>query len=410
MSPPESATYLPLDQGFPVAVPADVAVPVDGSGQGGVGHGVVVRSAWSADPVGEDAVTAVAEELGDDAGLVLAFVSGGYDLDRVAGALTSWAGDRVIACTSAGALSRAGFQRSGIVVVALPGPDLEAVTIPIRPLAELDEVWAQAGGALRQAIRGTGVQADGRSQFAVMLVDGLSRREELLAEQVSGLLGGVPLIGGSAGDDLRFERTAVLVDGRFVSGAATVTVVTTGTPFRRFRVQHHAAGDQVLVVTSATAHERLVHTLNGRCAAEEYARAVGVGPADLSPTVFSTHPLVLRAGGGNWIRSISRVEPDGSLRFLCVAETGTVLRLGCSQDPATALADQFTSLRSELGPLAGVLAFDCILRRLEFEEGGLDRELGHLLAREGVVGFSTYGEQYDGVHVNQTMVGIAFGR
>jgi len=408
MSRPEHTaqlgSQLPLDQAFP-----DRSWPGDGTGRKGSRRRVDVRSAWSADPVGEAAVAAVAGELGGGAALVLAFVSGGYDLDAVGAALTSWAGNRVIACTSAGALSPGGFQRSGIVAVALSGPDLDAVTIPIGPLADLERAWTRADIPLRQAVR-AGARVDGRSQFAVMLVDGLSQREELLAEQVSSRLDGVPLIGGSAGDDLRFERTAVLVDGRFVSGAATVTVVTTGAPFHRFRVQHHDAGDQALVVTSATAPERLVHTLNGRCAAEEYARAVGVGPGELSPTVFSTHPLVLRAGGGNWIRSISRVEPDGSLRFFCVAETGAVLRLGRTRDPAHALTDQFSSLRYELGPLTGVLAFDCILRRLEFEEGGRDDELGHLLASAGVVGFSTYGEQYDGVHVNQTMVGIAFGR
>ena len=50
---------------------------------------------------------------------------------------------------------------------------------------------------------------------------------------------------------------------------------------------------------------------------------------------------------------------------------------------------------------------DCILRRLELEALGLAEEVGHFMAEHKVVGFSTYGEQLRGVHVNQTFVGLA---
>jgi hypothetical protein len=58
--------------------------------------------------------------------------------------------------------------------------------------------------------------------------------------------------------------------------------------------------------------------------------------------------------------------------------------------------------------VTGILVFDSVLRRLEFEQRGIDHAVGQVLAEHGAVGFSTC-EQYDGVHVNQTMVGIAFG-
>jgi len=32
-----------------------------------------------------------------------------------------------------------------------------------------------------------------------------------------------------------------------------------------------------------------------------------------------------------------------------------------------------------------------------------------LMAQYGVFGFSTYGEQFNGVHVNQTFTGVALG-
>lgn len=366
---------------------------------------VTLRSAYSTAP---DAVAAVAElsgRIGADADLYLVFVPDGYDLEATARALNAWAGPRIIACTSAGGIDRRGFAREGMVAVALAGPDLHVSTTPITPLGDVDAGCPVTDRALRSAVAGTG----GRPTFGVLLIDGLSMREERVAAILADRLGTIPLIGGSAGDDLRFRRTCVLVDGRFVEDAATLTLVTTSAPFRRFRLQHHVAGDTVLVVTGATPQQRLVHTLNGRRAVHEYAGVVGVPVEELTPAVFSTHPLLLRAGGGDWVRSISRVEPDGSLRFFCAAEPGAVLRLADSRAATETLTDTLTELERDLGALGGILVFDCILRRLEFEERGVDAAVGRVLAAHGAAGFSTYGEQYDGVHVNQTMVGIAFG-
>ncbi|MET0793607.1 MAG: FIST C-terminal domain-containing protein, partial [Polyangiaceae bacterium] len=56
-----------------------------------------------------------------------------------------------------------------------------------------------------------------------------------------------------------------------------------------------------------------------------------------------------------------------------------------------------------------ILGCDCVLRRLELEKDGMDRAVGELLAQHRVVGFSTYGEQYNAIYVNQTMTAVALG-
>ena len=48
-----------------------------------------------------------------------------------------------------------------------------------------------------------------------------------------------------------------------------------------------------------------------------------------------------------------------------------------------------------------------ILRRLEAEQTQQTQGVSAVLARNRVVGFSTYGEQVNGMHVNQTMTGVA---
>ena len=48
------------------------------------------------------------------------------------------------------------------------------------------------------------------------------------------------------------------------------------------------------------------------------------------------------------------------------------------------------------------------LRRIEAEQLQKTQSLSDVLQRNGVVGFSTYGEQIGPLHVNHTMSGVAF--
>ena len=54
-----------------------------------------------------------------------------------------------------------------------------------------------------------------------------------------------------------------------------------------------------------------------------------------------------------------------------------------------------------------VLACDCILRRLEAQEKQKSHALSQIMSDNRVFGFSTYGEQYNSMHVNQTLTGVA---
>ena len=77
-----------------------------------------------------------------------------------------------------------------------------------------------------------------------------------------------------------------------------------------------------------------------------------------------------------------------------------------SPDMAAHLDRALTDL-SAGGRPAAILACDCILRRIEALENQRFGTVSALLKRHGVVGFSTYGEQLNSMHVNQTMTGVA---
>ena len=366
---------------------------------------VTVQSAVSHQADSADAVAELRERLGDSADLYAIFVSTGYDLDAAAAAISVWCGDRVIGCTSSGNIGPDGYDAAGITAIALSGGGLRARTVSLSPLTDVPNAVEQAAPRLAELHAAW----DGADGFAILLVDGLSMREDRLVAELMAALGDVPIIGGSAGDALTFTYTAVYSDGQFRPDVATLTMVTLDAPFELFRLQHHEPTDCVLVVTAASVDRRVVSGFNGRAAAQVYAEAVGVPIEQLSPAVFSAHPLVLQAAGGSWIRSIAAVNKDGSLSLLAAVDVGEVLRLGRSAGIVEKLEERFATLTDSLGGITGVLTFDCVLRRLEFEEHALSAEVGRVLARNRASGFSTYGEQFNGMHMNQTLVAVAFG-
>ena len=114
--------------------------------------------------------------------------------------------------------------------------------------------------------------------------------------------------------------------------------------------------------------------------------------------------------GANYVRSIQKAEPDGSLKFYCAIERGVVLRVARSVDLVDNLESALSHVRAQIGPPQLVLTFDCILRKLgDRPRAGLQDAVSDVLRRNNAVGFNTYGEQFCGVHVNQTLTAIALG-
>ncbi len=164
------------------------------------------------------------------------------------------------------------------------------------------------------------------------------------------------------------------------------------------------------VVTEADIDKRIVRELNAEPAAKVYADAIGVPESDLNAYVFAAHPMIVRVGGDFYARSIQRANPDGSLTFFCAIDEGLVLTAAGRLDTLGVVEQMFMDTEAEIGEVSGYIGFDCLHRRLDAERRQIVRDLEDLYRRHRVVGFNTYGEQFDAMHLNQTFSGIAIGR
>lgn len=343
--------------------------------------------------------------------LVITFAATGSALDGLGTALSDcFPGVPVIGCTTAGEITPSGYEEGSIVAVSLPAERFIAAAGAIDGLAG-SEMAAVEGlvGSLLERLRGQGREPGPKNTFALLLIDGLSRREESLVLALSTALGEIRLFGGSASDALNFRRTAVLYDGAFCSDRAVLALIQTDLPFTTFKTQHFLPSGEKMVVTGADTLRRVVTEINGEPAAGEYARMLGLAPEELTPIVFATHPVVVRFGGDIFVRSIQKVNGDGSLTFYCAIDEGLVLTLARGVDLVDNLAAAFVRVRAEIGEPLLVLGCDCILRRLEIDRNGIREQVEHILRAHQVIGFSTYGEQWNAMHVNQTLTGVAIG-
>lgn len=354
---------------------------------------------------------AALEALGAQAGdagfaLVALFVSPEADLDAVAAAAAEAFPDcPTIGCTTAGEIAPGGYADGGVVAIGFAADRFAARTALIPDLAGLDASGV-GGVAVRMRAQLAVARPDWTWEFAWLLNDGLARREDQLVAALRFGLGATPLFGGSAGDGLDFRRTSVIAEGRAHENAAVLAVVRSRGPVRVFKFDHFRPTDVKMVVTSADPERRIVREINAEPAALEYARLVGKDPAQLSPFTFAAHPVVVTVGGQHHVRAIQKVEPNGDLAFFSAIDEGLVLTLAEPTDIARHLETALGALARPVRPEA-IIGCDCILRRLEAEQTQAAGAVSRILAAHDVVGFNTYGEQFNSVHVNQTFTGVA---
>jgi hypothetical protein len=344
-----------------------------------------------------------------DMAMVVFFCSSDYDLAALADELNILFGSvPVIGCTTAGEIGTAGYRAQSLTGVSFAAGAGAAVAACLPDLEHFDAGRGQE--FVRDLLHRLDEQpVKGSRAFALLLIDGLSVREEPVVQVLQGALGSIHLCGGSAGDDLKFASTRVFHDGAFRDNSAVLLLVSTPLPVRIFKTQNFISENERLVVTEADAEHRIVKEINGLPAAEEYARVLGVSVEALTPDHFAATPVVVVLDGTDYVRSIQKANPDGTLTFYCAIEEGIVLRVARGGDIYANLEQTFANLREEIGPPALTLGCDCILRNLEITQKQLKEPVGELFRRNNTVGFSTYGEQFGGVHVNQTFTGIAIG-
>ena len=209
---------------------------------------------------------------------------------------------------------------------------------------------------------------------------------------------------------MSFGSSSVYCDGAVPRDCAVLLLVRTRRRFKLFTIDHFVPSDTQMVVTEADPRSRIVTEINAEPAGREYARLVGLDVDKLTPMIFATYPVVVRVGGRYYVRSIQKVNDDGSLTFFCAIDKGIVLTVAKGTDIIRNLADQLRrDPRRDRPPGAA--------HRLRMHPplpgAGAEAAQGRGRAAVGRATTSsastTFGEQFQAMHVNQTFTAAAIG-
>ncbi len=318
-------------------------------------------------------------------------------------------GAPVIGCTSAGEIGFEGYMKDGATGFSFDSADFAVAVETIEDLQNFSVEHAEnIASQLKFKMEKQGFPHPYQNCFALLLVDGLSLAEEHLVFKLQNALGDIPIVGGSAGDNLEFAATYVLSKGEFKKDSAVLAIVHSNRPWESFKEEHNLPTDKKVLVTEAIPERRIVVKLNCEPAAEELARLVGVeNSSGLTPSILGQNPLMLKLSGNWYNRSVIQVNEDKSITLHCAIQEGMVLSLGKPHALVGGLKERLEAIEKRIGKIQLTIACDCIMRRLELESKNLIPEASEILKQHNAIGLSTFGEQYGAIHVNQTLTGIA---
>lgn len=344
-----------------------------------------------------------------DTATVLVFANPRYHADILARELDrAFPAARVFGCTTAGEIGPGGFHQGAVVGLALGRDEARvgaglACAITRSPLSSGRRATLTAIedlGADRERLRP-------KRHVAITLIDGRSGQEEGFIAGAAATVPTIRFVGGSASDDLgEVPRSRVFCGGRAYDDCGLVLVLEPAVRFAVVVSEHMVATEERVVVTAADPSARLVHELNGKPARQVYARLVG-HEGQVDRTLAAPFPFGYYVGGRPYARSIMGVVGD-SLRFACVVDNGAVLRLMRAGDMLASTRNTLDAAAADVGGrLGAVLGFNCAGRYIECESKGTTAQMSALLDSYPIVGFNTFGEQVNALHVNHTLTGLA---
>ena len=342
---------------------------------------------------------AAAEALrgGEDPRLVLVFCSEAYDLPALlAGIREHAAGVPLIGCSTAGEIAADGPRDHSVVVTVLGGAGFRVCT---RAAIAREQRLREAGADVARAAREI---AGCEHRVLMLLTDGLAGDQQEFVRGAYGVVGAeVPLVGGCAGDSLKMVRTFQLHDDRILTGAVVAAAIGSDAPLG-IGVRHGCRRTGAPMVVTRASGSR-IEQIDDEPALDVYLDRLGA-PADArsDPGAFTRfalmHPLGLaRRRGEGFVRfvnapgyddrSLGGYVPQGAVAWFMTGDEDSALAAtdAACADALRALGDR---------PPLGLIAFDCISRRMVLREG-IEPEIQRVAASAAgapVAGFYTYGE------------------
>ena len=249
---------------------------------------------------GRSAAQDAVNQLGGEApAMVFVFTSPRYDLPKLLEGIRSVTGKaHLVGATGSGEIMRETYVGFGVGVAVMV---LSAGGYRFG-VASAANIWERLTDVGQQIAREARDEAGpGRHGAVVLLADCLAGNLQQLFNGVYRVTGPrVPIVGGAAGDEMKFVATFVFHDDKVVEKGAVAAWISSDEPFEVITRHGWEPIGVPLLVTRAEGVD--VMELDGRPAATVYEEQLGIAPGELDAANFwgtsVNHPLGLMQSDG----------------------------------------------------------------------------------------------------------------
>jgi hypothetical protein len=343
----------------------------------------------------EAATAAIAPLAGEPPALVVVFSTPRYNLTELLAGIRSVTGSAIlVGATGAGQIVQGqhlGFG-AGVSVLAVTAGQYRFGAASVGGIrGGLD----RAGQEIARKSR----DAAGQSPYStvLLLADALAGDLQEMVKGIYRITGPrAPLVGGAAGDELKFIRTFVFHGDQAIEGGAVALWIGSKWPLPIVTRHGWSPIGVPLLVTRAEGTE--IMELGGRPAADAYEEQLGLNVGELSPEKFwdtaIKHPFgLLQTDGSCIIRVARRRTEQGTLQIQgCLPPAGSAVQvMSGTADTLLGIVEEVvgTTLASHPEP-AALLAFSCAARMLIFGKRATEEARRFQAAAGAVPTFGIY--------------------
>lgn len=354
------------------------------------------------DPIkaGSAACKDALQEAGGKASLIVVFTSVAYDQKKILEGVRSISGETpLVGCSDAGEITTQGPVSQHVAVMALNSDSID-FTIGIGKGADKDSF--KAGKEAAQAVKDNAKQTP---SLLIMLLAGLAENGAAAVRGIQDVLGAsLPIMGGSAGDDFKFEKTFQYKDNQVLTNSV-IGIGLSGKFSFGVGVRHGWEPIGLPMKVTKSKGGNLI-SVNNRPALSIYEDYFGKKAEELTKEPIArmayTYPLGMSVEGSDelLIRDVVIANEKGEITCAAEIPEGSNIRLMLG-DPEKAMAAATEASENAMSQLKGskpkaIFVFDCVarLKLLGARNGEEITAIQNVLGKDiPLIGFYTYGEQ-----------------
>jgi hypothetical protein len=312
----------------------------------------------------------------------------------------------IVGCSSVGTMISGVMFEKGLVVMAFHKDVIEDLKIEVvsNIREEQERNVISAFKSFEKHFGKNSREWSYTEYVGLIFSNAMLNAEEKIMETIGGLTN-VFFVGGSAADDLKFEKNIVYANENYYENSSVLVMMKPKIGFEVIKTQNFEPTDKKVVVTKANPKIREVMELDNKPVLERYAELVEISLEELPEHLFM-NPLGIIAEEDVYIRSPLMPSGNNTLFFACSVLEGMELNLLKNKDmieQTKKIIDELTSKEK----ISGILSFNCAYRLLELNAKNQAQEYAKLFEKVPTVGLNGFGEAFLG-HINQTLTMLVF--